>query len=161
MTATFEWKEYNGAGETESTATGLNFGSVDQANITTPATYPIAAGGNSFEKYIKADFGGSFTSISEIKYFLSAGTIPTGDHFYFDGETTSYTQPVNTTSTVATTNIPTSEPGSANVSIGGNLSGVLNAPGKSDFIVQQVAVNSAQTAGAKTGFTFTCSYFET
>ncbi len=160
MAATFTWKEYNGAGETETTATNLNFGSIDQANIATTSSYPIAAGENSYEKYVKAGFAGTFTTIDNIRFYLSAGTIATNDHIYLDGETTSYTQPTATTSTIATVDIPTSEPSSANVSIGGSLSGSLSAPGNSDFMVMQVSVDAGQSAGTKDALTLTCIYDE-
>jgi hypothetical protein len=160
MAATFAWKEYNGAGGTETTATNLNFGSIDQANITTPASYPVAAGENSYEKYVKADFSGTFTSISNLRFYLLSGTIGANDHIYFDGETTSYTQPVVTISVVATTDIPESEPGTANVSIGGSLSGELTSAGKSDYIVLQFNSDAADSAGQKGPFTYRIYYDE-
>lgn len=160
MAATFAWKEYNGASGTGSTITTINMGSVDQASITTPSDYPVLAGENSYEKYIKGDFSGTFTTIDNIRLYLSSGSIPANDHIYYDGETTSYTQPVATTSSVATTDIPESEPGTANVSIGGSLSGQLTSAGTSDYIVLQYAVDSGASSGQKGPFTFTLIFDE-
>ena len=53
MAATVELCESNGVGETiEHNISNMNFGSDDSPNIT-PATYPIVAGDNSFEKWYR------------------------------------------------------------------------------------------------------------
>lgn len=160
MTATFDWIEFNGSGADETSMTNINMGSIDQANIASPSDYPVRTGENSYEKYIKGDFSGTFTRIENIRFYLSSGSIPASDHIYFDGETVSFTQPTNTTSTIATTDIPESEPGTANVSIGGSLSGDLTSAGQTDYIVLQYAVDSSASAGEKGPFTFTLTYDE-
>jgi hypothetical protein len=160
MAATFTWKEYNGVSGTESTATNLNFGSIDQANIASPIDYPIVAGENSYEKYIRGALTGTFTKVDNVKIYLSSGTLPTDDHLYYNGQKTTYVQPVSTDSVIAITDIPTSEPGTANVSIGGSLSGELTAPGTTDYIVLQLNSDEDQSAGAKGPFVVTIKYDE-
>jgi len=70
MAATHAFKESNGAGEVSSTATNLNFGSNDSANLNT-ATYPITRGNASFEKYLRCLFTGVWTEISNMKLWRS------------------------------------------------------------------------------------------
>lgn len=160
MVATFSWKEYNGAGSTESTPTHLNFVSIDAANADA-STNPITAGGHSYEKWIKADFSDSFTSIDNIKFWKSAGAYVTGETIDWKGDgQTSYSTPTDSESTIAVTAVPTSEPGEANVSIGGATSGQLTAAGKTDFIVLQKHVSTAADPGQTNTLTFTISYDE-
>jgi len=160
MAAIFTWKEYNGAGGTETDITNLNMGDLDQANIATPSDYPIMAGSNTFEKYVKGGFTGTFSTINNFRFYLSIGTIQANDHIYFNGQITSYTQPIKTDSTIATVDIPTTEPGTANVSIGGNLLGSLSAPGTSDYIVLQYSSAYASGVGQQGPFTYTFVYDE-
>ena len=159
MVATFGWREYNTAGETESTPTNLNFGSVDESNLNA-LNNPITAGENSFEKWIKGDFGGSFSRIENVKFWKSAGDYVSHEEIKFNGETTTYATPTANTSTVATADVATSEPGSANVSIGGALAGELTAAGQTDFIVLQAQIGSDAGPGATNTKTFTLSYDE-
>ena len=162
MTATFAWIESNGAGETESTPTNLNFGSVDDVDLVA-LTYPITAGTNSYEKYIKVEFTDSFSVIDNIQFWKSAGAYVTGEGIDWDGEITlaSYTQPVATTSVVATTVMPTADPGTANVSIAGSLSGTITVAGNtSDYIVMQLQTTGSSPAGAVNTKTFTLQYDE-
>jgi len=71
MPATHEFSESNLVGQvvTDGIA-NLNFGSDDSYEIV-PATYPIVRATNSFEKYIRAKFTGSFTEISNMKFWRS------------------------------------------------------------------------------------------
>jgi len=160
MVATFAWKEYNGASSTESTPTHLNMVSVDSANADASAN-PIVAGENSYEKWIKGDFSGSFTTIDNIKFWKSAGSYVTGETIKWKGAgQTSYSQPTDNTSTIATEDLPTSEPSEANVSIGGSTTGNLSAAGKTDFIVLQKQISTAASPGQTNTLTFTLSYDE-
>ncbi len=79
MAATFQWAESNGAGEVETIPiSNVNFGSVDAANIVV-ASNPIVRGQNSFGKYIRAKFTGTWVEISSIKFWKSAGAYVTGE----------------------------------------------------------------------------------
>jgi hypothetical protein len=159
MVATFGWVEYLTNATDTATPTNLNFGSTLAANLA-PSTYPITAGTYSYEKWVKADFSGTFTRIDNIKFWKSAGAYVTGETINFTGEAETYAAPTTTASTYATGAVPTTEPGSANVSIGGSLSGSLTAAGDSDFIILQTSVTTAASAGAVNQKTFTLQYDE-
>lgn len=155
MAATVRIDESNGAGETITNGiSNSNFGSNDSANLTA-ATYPITAGNNSYEKWQKLEvtaMGGS-SAVKDIKVWYT-GTLSGSDTFKTNARTSSYggaatyATPVATASSIATQTMPTSAPGSANLGIAGSLSGQLNATGKSDYLVMQIGVNAATTAGA-------------
>jgi hypothetical protein len=61
---------------------------------------------------------------------------------------------------VATTDVPTADPGTANVSIGGELTGSLTAAGYSNYIVLQLNSTTATPAGDTNTYTFTLQYDE-
>ena len=108
MSAVFAWSESNGGGEAVTDSpSNLNFGSLDAPNLT-PATYPIVGGENSYEKYIRAKFTGTFTEISSMKFWKLSGAYKTGEDIHCAGNV-AYTAPVATTSVVATVTIPTTE----------------------------------------------------
>lgn len=152
MASTFSWSESNGAGPTVTDGiTNLNFGDVDAVNIVA-ATYPIVAGSNSYEKFIRAKFGGTFTEISNMKFWKSAGAYVTGEAVKAAANAT-YSTPVKTTSTVATADVPTAE-GSAlaiNASGGGST---ITAAGYSAYICLQKQTTSSTPAGATNSLTF-------
>jgi hypothetical protein len=124
-----------------------------------PSTYPITAGNYSYEKWIKANFSGTFTRIENIKFWKSAGAYVTGEVINFTGEYSTYTAPTTSASSFASSAVPTSEP-SVNVSIGGSLSGSLSAEGSSDFIILQASITTSASAGATNSKTFTLTYDE-
>lgn len=160
MVATFTWKESNGAGETVSTATNLNFGNVDSVDIVT-ANYPITIGQDSYEKYIRPHFSGAFTSISNVQFWKSSGAFVTGETILWKNNGIStYVQPTSNTSTVATTAVPTSDPGYANVAIANSTSASLSSEGYTDYIVLQQQTSTSASAGATNTKTFTVQYDE-
>lgn len=119
MSVTVSWREYNSTvtpgNSLGSVATNLNFGNVDSVNLT-PASYPIAAGSNSYAKYLRIRFSGSYTQISNLKLYKSAGNYVTGETVQFSGSVTKSSS-APTTSDASWPVIPTSLPGSANVCI--------------------------------------------
>lgn len=161
MTAVFAWSESNGPSETVTDSiSNVNFGSTDSVNLV-PSTYPITAGTNSFEKWIRGKWSSSFTRIENLQFFKSAGGYATQEAIYWKGNNAgSFVQPTTATSTVATIALPTSDPGTANVSIGGSLSGSLTATGYSDYIVMQDQIGSGASAGAVPQKTLTLQYDE-
>jgi hypothetical protein len=79
MTAIHAWTESNTVDEIETNPiTNLNFGSNDSPNLNT-TTYPIIRGKSSYEKYIRCKFTGTFSEISNMKFFKSAGALGTGE----------------------------------------------------------------------------------
>jgi hypothetical protein len=155
MAATVRINEYNGAGATETTGiTNSNYGSSDTPNLTASSN-PITAGTNSYEKWQKLEvtaMGGS-TAVQGLKIWYT-GTLSGSDALKTNARTSSYAgaatfaTPTQSTSSVATQAMPTSVPGSANLGIGGSLSGSLTATGKSDYLVTQLQVDAATVAGA-------------
>ena len=159
MVASFSWIEFLGAVGTTATPTNLNLGSTIAANLA-PSTYPITAGTYSYEKWVKALFDGSFTRIENVQFWKSAGALVTGEVLNWTGQKVAYATPTNVVSTFATAAIGTSAPGSANVSIGGSLSGSLTATGYTDFIVLQSSITTAASAGATNSKTLVMQYDE-
>ena len=159
MVATFAWVEYLANVTATATPTNLNLGSTLAANLA-PSTYPITAGTYSYEKWVKALFTGSFTRIENLQFWKSAGAYVTGETLKWTGNYSTYTAPITTISTIATTVAPVADPATANVSIGGSLSGSLVATGYSDFIILQASVTTAASAGAVNQKTFTLQYDE-
>lgn len=158
MAASVQIDETNGSGS--GTVTGnianSNMGSTDAANLN-PATYPITPGSNTYEKYQQVHLtalNGS-TQIQNLKIWRTgslggAAVHVTNARMSGYVATTSYTQPVNSTSTVATQTMPTSTPGSANLGIAGSLAGILSAPGFSDYLVHQIQSNASDVSGSTT-----------
>jgi hypothetical protein len=115
--------------------------SVDALGLLVPDTQIVGPGQYSYELWFQVNFQGNFSSISDIRVFL-ADEVPDGFSIMFNGQQVAYQTPVNTESVLATAALTLGDPGptGANVSIGGNLAGVLNAPGYSDFMVFQIQV---------------------
>lgn len=157
MAATVEIDEANGAGETLShNITNSNMGSTDAVNLV-PATYPVTPGDNTFEKWQKIHvtaMGGS-SVIDNLKVWRTTALGGAAIHLtnartsaYGGAET--YATPDDGDSAVATQAMPTSEPVSANLGIGGSLSGSLTGTGSSDYLVHQIQTDPADTVGATT-----------
>jgi hypothetical protein len=71
MSASFQFSESNGAGQVITDGiSNVNFGSNDSPNLNT-ITYPITRGQNSFSKYIRAKFTGTWTTISNMLFWRS------------------------------------------------------------------------------------------
>lgn len=155
MAASVEICESNGAGETVThNITNTNMGSTDAANLTT-TSYPITPGTRSYIKYQRfhvTAMGGS-SSVKNLKVWRS-GALSGSDSHVTNARTSSYggaltyATPVNTAVTGVDQTMPTSEPASANLGIGGSLTGELTAAGYSDYLGHQLVVDSATTAGA-------------
>lgn len=167
MAATFAWVESNLTAGDTGTPTNLNLGSTNARNLA-PSTYPISAGSYSFSKWVQGDWSGSFTRVENLKFWMSgSGSGYVTDETLNVSATTGtyagtsvYVTPTNGADPKATVTMPTAEPGSANVGIGGSLSGSLVAAGKSDFIVIQASIGASAPAGAVQTKTFTLQYDE-
>lgn len=160
MVADFEWQEENADAITGSIA-NINFGSTDDQDIVA-LTYPITAGSHSFEKYISGSFGGTFTKILNVQFWKSAGAYQTGETIFWTGSAETFNAPLGseTVSGSAVGSVPTSDPGTANVSVGGALTGSLEAIGSTDFIVMQLQTTTSSPAGAVNQKTFTLQFDE-
>lgn len=163
MSAVHEWSESNGAGESiTDSISNINFGSVDSPNLT-PVSNKITAGENSFEKYLRCKFTGTFTEISNMKFWKSAGTYKTGEDIKAAANQT-YAQPVSTTSAKATVTVPITEGGALSIeSAEGDptiIYGASGVSGYTGYIVLQLQSTIALVAGAVNQKTFTFQYDE-
>lgn len=163
MAATFAWTQSNGAGETvtELGTSGnlFNFKNNDTAVAADYTSNPITAGTSSMEVYLRAKFTGSFNKIDNLQFWESVAFSPaTGLQVTFDGDNVTYAQPSTTDNENAA--VPSSDPGTANVSIGGALTGSLTASGYSDYILLQLDTTTSAAAGDTSLATYTIQYDE-
>jgi len=164
MAATGSFYEYNGAGSTETAnISNLNFGSNDSANLTV-ATYPITAGSNSYEKYIKINFGGTFNYLGSLFFWKSGGAYVTGESCYCSSSGSPWTQisyatPAMTNSS-DTGSVHATLPNHMNVGIGGDVIGSLTSAGTSDYIRLQLRTTSSTPAGDVNQKTFKIQWIE-
>jgi hypothetical protein len=155
MTATVVIAERNGApaGSETDGITNTNMGSVDAVNLVA-ADNPIVAGTNSFEKYQRfhvSAMGGS-SKIKTLKVWASAALAAEATHLTSATTTSyggarSYATPTATASTAATLTMPIATPAAANLGIGGALTGELTDVGYSDYLIMQIQLTGAATAG--------------
>lgn len=167
MAATFAWTGTygNSPGTVLSLGTSGNLFNFKRLNSLTGAadytSYPITAGQNSYEVWLRGKWTSTFNAISNLQFWKSAPTAyDTGISIKWKGTTEAYVTPVTGNSTVATANAPTTDPGTANVSIGGALTGSLAASGYSDYITLQMQTTTAAAAGDTSTYTFTLQYDE-
>lgn len=146
---TFQWSEQNGSGSgtaTDNQTNGIVFASTDANSNTSnlASSYPLATTGYSYEKYWRLKVTGAApTSISAFGVYFSS-TAPTD---YASGATlttkfgvnASYSAPVNTASSVATTlcSSETSAPGTSFTAPANTVNSY------SGYITQQLATSSS------------------
>ena len=167
MAATFQWwGEYGSSGSPTTTDLGVsgnlfNFKTSNSlASAADYTSYPITAGNNSYEVWLKGHFTGSFNKVDNGKFWKSSGALGAGETIKFVGHVTAFGQPTTGSSTVASADVPTGSPGSANVSFDGDLSGNITGVGYSDFVTLQLQTTTAAEAGDTETFTFTLTYDE-
>ena len=143
-----------------SDAADLNFLGADLGSGETPADHPVEippSGTNySYERWFRAyvsDMGG----MSKVKNFrvYANTTSPISGTTIKYGTTTTYATPKNTASSVATSDIPTSEP-SENLYIGGSAGGEITSAGNyTDYgVIQLVVPSTASLAAGSATITF-------
>lgn len=172
MAATFQWAQTYGTSPGTATDIGssgniANFKDRDDATPSNYNSYPIVASdtvnqGRSYEVWLRGHFTGTFNNIDNLQFWKSTDFSPnTGLTVYWKGNNVgSYTTPVKTDSTIAVSTVPTSDPGTANVSIGGSLSGAITSAGYSDYIVLQLDVATTATPGDTSLAVMTLQYDE-
>jgi hypothetical protein len=167
MPASFQWAQTIGAPSGTTSLLGasgnlVNFKNIDGLGTTNYATNPVPAGSNSYELWLRGNWGGTFNNIYDVRFWMSTDFSPNTGltvRAKTNGQT-SYQQPTNATSSLATSIVSTSDPGTANVSIGGSLSSSLSSSGFSDFIVLQLQTTTNAPAGDTSLATFSMSYVE-
>jgi hypothetical protein len=167
MAASFQWwGEYGTTGSPTTADLGVsgnlfNFKTYNSlASAADYTSYPITAGNNSYDVWLKGHYTGTFNQIQNAKFYKSAGALGTGETINFVGHITAYHIPTTADSSYASAAVPTSTPGSANVSFGGDLAGSITGAGYSDFIILQLQTTTAAEAGDTNTFTFTLTYDE-
>ena len=169
MAATFAWAGTYGATPGTDIDLGVsgnlfNFKSLDSLTSASDYTsYPVTAGTASYEVWLRGKFTGTFNTIDNLQFWKSAGGPDTGITIKWDGEGNAdadYATPVSSNSTLATANIPTSDPGTSNVTIADALTGSLVATGYGDYIVLQIQTTTGAAAGDSSTYTFTLQYDE-
>jgi len=166
MAATVELDEANGAGEDLThNISDSDMGDADSHTVD-PVAYPVTPGANTYEKYQKIHvtaMGGS-SKIDNLKVWRTGALGGSAVHVT-NARTTSYggaetyAQPIKTDSTIADQTMPSSEPASANLGIGGALAGALTDVGSSDYLVHQIQTDAGDVAGSTT--TMNYQYDET
>ncbi len=153
--AIVEISESNGATEVVTDGiTTSDMGSIDAANLD-PVANPVIAGNSTYEKWQRVDvtdLGGS-SEINNLQVWRvgvlgGLATHLTNALTASYVATTAYVAPVSTASTIALTAMPTAAPSSANLGIGGLLTGSLTAIGYSDYLVHQINTDATDTAGS-------------
>jgi hypothetical protein len=161
MAAVHEFSESNGAGEVVSDGiANINFGSNDSSEIV-PATYPVIAGESSFEKYLRSKFTSTYTEISNMKFWKSAGTYGTGEGIKAAANAT-YATPS------ATANADSAVPTSLGAALAINSAegdativyGASGVSGYSGYIRLQLDTTVSTPAGAVAQKTFIFQYDE-
>jgi len=161
MAATHVFSESNGAGEVVADdIANINFGSNDSSEIVT-SSYPIIAGESSFEKYLRSKFTGTWTEISNMKFWKSAGAYGTGEAIKAAANAT-YAQPS------ATANADSAVPTSLGTALAINSAegaativyGASGVSGYSAYIRLQLDTTGSTPAGAVAQKTFTFQYDE-
>jgi hypothetical protein len=155
MAATFQWSETNGvpAGTVTDGITNVNFGNLDTPNLASPNNRVIA-GQNSYEKWNRGKFSGVYTTVENLRFYKSAGTLPANVTIKA-AVNAAYATPTTTTSVVATADVPITE-GTALVPTAPGAS-----PSYSGYIIMQERATVAAAPGAVPTQTFTLKYDET
>lgn len=165
MSAAFKWEQSVGvATHTVLEASGnlFNFKNIDSIGISDYVNYPIPAGANSFEVWLRAQFSGTFASIYDLRFWMSTNFSPnTGLVIKANTQQVDYGTPTSATSSIATSILGTSDPGARNVSYGGSLTSSISSSAYTDYIVLQLQTLSTAAAGDTSLATFSLSYIET
>ncbi len=166
MAATYKWAQTYGTSPGTVSELGVsgnlfNFKRIDDATAANYSSYPISAGDKSYEVWLRGKFTGTFNTIDNFQFWRSTDFSPnTGLSIkWAPGTPSAYATPVTGTNK-AVSAVPTSDPGSQNVSVGGDTTGQLTASGYTDYIVLQLNTTSAAAAGDTSLAQFTMNYDE-
>ncbi len=153
MPSIFEFSESNSAGETVTNGIlNVNFGNLDSPNLSTPNNR-VVAGLNSFEKWFRGHFTGTYTTIDNLKFWKSAGSLGTGVSIKA-AVNAAFATPTDSTSVVATANVPTVV-GSALVPTSPGAS-----PSYDGYIIMQLQTTGAASPGSIGTQTFSLRFDE-
>ena len=161
MAATHHWYESNLVGEVEEAdISNVNFGNVDAPNIVT-ADHPITRSENSFSKYIRCLFTGTWTEISNMLFWKSAGAYVVGE-LIKAAANEAYATPSQTGT--GDNNVPTTEGTALAIqSAEGEVTieyGLTGVSGYTGYIRLQLQTTGSTPAGAVNQKTFLFQYDE-
>lgn len=173
--ATFQWGERNGAGETETLDRAeANWKNIDDST-TAYSSSPIAAGNNSFDKWIYGKFSGTFNQISAGLFAHTAGTMGTGltikgqVAMTADGDRLTYATPstsananlsVDQTSTTAIGSGRAVWFGATSPGASGKAASMTTNPCYTNFLTHQLQTTGSAGAGDTATATLTLRYDE-
>jgi len=158
VAAVHEFSESNGVGEdVTDSITNLNMGDDDSVNIVV-ATHPVLASENAYEKYIRAKFSDTFTEISNMLFWKSSGAYLTGE-LIKAAANVAYVQPVKTTSSVATVDIPIIEGSALSIQSAAGTATIV-AAGYTKYICLQLQTTVSTPSGDLNQKVFTFQYDE-
>lgn len=158
MVATLQWQNSTAASATYSTVTKLRFKAANNNtdDLVNPLIKPTAGTNYSFEKSCRINVSvAPSTQLSNLRVLLSVHPVQTGFSVYYGFQVLgSYTQPIGTVSSVATTELQTSEVSWAN-------SGTFTTTGMwGDIVIFQVRLATTVSGGESTDFTIIARYDE-
>lgn len=173
--ATFQWGERNGAGETETLDRAeANWKNIDDST-TAYSSSPIAAGSNSFSKWMYGKFSGTFNQISAGLFAHTAGSMGTGltikgqPAMTADGDRLTYSTPATSalasltfdqTSTVAIGSGRAVWFGATSPGASGKAASMTTNPCYTNFLTHQLQTTGSAAAGDTATATFTLRYDE-
>ena len=162
MGATFTWSESNTVGETVtdlgavgSNVLGWAYKTVDSSGTQDFAANPVTAGANSYEKYLRGNFQGTFNTVNNLKIWRSAGSLAAFGVIDLYSGTGAFATPGTADSSKATAIIGSTTP--ANTNMGGSLSGT----GFSGYNVLQARASTSAASGDSGTSRISLSYDET
>ncbi len=161
MVATATFIEYLSSETSTATATQLDLASTIAANVARD-TYPVSVGNYSMSKCFKLSFGGTFTDVYDIKIYKSDGALVTGEVVNY-GVSSTYHVPTGGSyeDSIADTALPTSNPSTANVTVGGTITYTLSATeNTTDFVYLQSSVTIQSVSGTANEKTLTVTWSE-
>lgn len=173
--ATFQWGESNGAGETITLDRAeSNWKNIDDST-TAYSSSPIAAGSNSYSKWMFGKFSGTFNQISAGLFAHTAGAMGTGltikgqPAMTVDGDRLSYSTPATSalagltfdqTSTVAIGSGRAVWFGATGPASSGKAASMTTNPCYTNYLTHQLQTTGSAAAGDTTQATFTLRYDE-
>lgn len=162
MASAFAWSESYSTGPTKADTTFINLYSSNSVASGSDATtvpaantilIPAAGSSYSYEKWIQGHWTGTFTTITAVYFWKSAGTPGTGCTLNAgDVGSQTYSTAVATASSVATAGIPTAQ--GTGLTLG-------YATAFSDYIVLQLVVGTTAVQGAGATMTYSMQWNET
>jgi len=150
------------ASPTVTSTLSLNLGSTVSANLNS-TLYPVTVGTYGMSKILQLSFGGSFTTVSNIKVYVSAGTFVSGEVLNYGLSPTFHTSTGGSyADTVATTAIPTALPSAANVTLNGTTTFTLTpSVNTTDYLFLQSSISVLCSATAMNTKTISVAWDET